>query len=77
MKILVVEDEKDLNYLITKILKQENYNVDSCHDGDTALLFLEMNEYDLVILDIMLPKKMAMRYYQKSKQMNIILKFYF
>lgn len=56
MKILVVEDEKDLNDIIVKKLKIEGYTVDSCYDGVTAIEYMEATEYDTVVLDIMLPK---------------------
>ena len=56
MKILVVEDERDLNRIITKHLKKNNYSVDSCFDGQEALDFISYSEYDLIITDIMMPK---------------------
>ena len=56
MKILVVEDEKDLNRVITKHLKKNNYSVDSCFDGEEALDYISHGEYDLIITDIMMPK---------------------
>ena len=56
MKILVVEDEKDLNNIITKHLKKNNFSVDSVYDGEEALEYLDYGNYDLIILDIMLPK---------------------
>lgn len=56
MRILVVEDEQDMNRLITKKLESDNYCVDSCFDGATALDYIRMAEYDGVILDVMLPK---------------------
>ena len=55
MKILVVEDERDLNRIITKHLKKNNYSVDSCFDGEEALDFVSYSEYDLIITDIMMP----------------------
>ena len=55
MKILVVEDERDLNRIITKHLKKNNYSVDSCFDGQEALNFISYSEYDLIITDIMMP----------------------
>lgn len=55
MKILVVEDERDLNRIITKHLKKNNYSVDSCFDGQEALDFINYSEYDLIITDIMMP----------------------
>ena len=56
MRLLVVEDEKKLNDLITKKLEKEYYGVDSCFDGEEAVRYVEGTEYDAIILDIMLPK---------------------
>ena len=56
MRVLVVEDEKKLNELITKKLEKEYYGVDSCFDGEEAVRYVEGTEYDVIILDIMLPK---------------------
>ena len=56
MRILVVEDEKDLNNIITKHLKKNNFSVDSVFNGEEALEYLEYGAYDLIVLDIMLPK---------------------
>lgn len=57
MRILVVEDEKSLNKLISDMLKKEHYSVDSCLRGDEAEDYLRCAEYDAVLLDIMLPGK--------------------
>ena len=56
MRILVVEDEKDLNNIITKHLKKNNFSVDNVFNGEEALEYLDYGTYDLIILDIMLPK---------------------
>lgn len=56
MKILLAEDEIDLNNVVTRYLKKNGYSVDSVLDGEEALDYLEYSEYDLVILDIMMPK---------------------
>ena len=55
MRILLAEDEKDLNEVIVKTLKKNGYSVDSCLDGREALYYLENTEYDAAILDIMMP----------------------
>lgn len=55
MRMLVVEDEKDLSSIICSKLVKEGYNVDACYDGQAALDFIEMTEYDGVIMDIMIP----------------------
>ena len=57
MRLLVAEDQKDLNDIITKTLVRNHYTVDSCFDGEEALDYLGMAEYDAVILDIMMPKR--------------------
>ena len=56
MKILLVEVEIDLNNVVTKYLKKNGYSIDSIFDGEEALDYLRYGEYDLVILDIMMPK---------------------
>ncbi|PMP63936.1 MAG: DNA-binding response regulator [Sulfurihydrogenibium sp.] len=56
MKILVVEDEKRLGKLIKKGLEEENYLVDLVYDGEEALNYLSTQNYDVVILDLMIPK---------------------
>lgn len=55
MRILVAEDQKDLNRILCKKLTSEGYSVDCCFDGQEALDFLDMAGYDGVILDIMMP----------------------
>ena len=57
MRILVVEDEQDLNLLICKVLTKAGYAVDGCRDGEEAQLHLLGAEYDAVILDVMMPRK--------------------
>ena len=57
MRILIAEDQKDLNRIITKRLSAEGYSVDSCFDVEEALSYIEMAEYDGIILDIMMPKR--------------------
>ena len=56
MRLLIVEDEKDLNRRISKRLEKEGYSIDSCFDGEEALSFMAVGEYDAVIMDIMMPK---------------------
>ena len=55
MKILVVEDEKKVASFLKKGLEQEYYSVDVAFDGKEGLNYIFSNEYDLIILDIMLP----------------------
>ena len=56
MRILVVEDEKHLNRIISEAVEDEGYSVDSCYNGVEALEYLACAEYDVIILDIMMPK---------------------
>lgn len=57
MRILVAEDQKDLNKVLVAKLSKEGYSVDNCFDGEEAMDFLDMATYDAVILDINMPKK--------------------
>ncbi|MDR0898188.1 MAG: response regulator transcription factor [Oscillospiraceae bacterium] len=56
MRILVAEDERDLNDVLVKKLKKEGYAVDACYDGEEALAFLQAAPYDAAVLDIMMPR---------------------
>lgn len=56
MKILYAEDEIQLSVAVAEILKMENYDVDAVYDGQEAWERLQVNHYDAVILDIMMPK---------------------
>ena len=55
MKILLVEDEKDLNQIIAKCLKKDGYSVDCAFCGKEALEFLDVAKYDAIVLDAMMP----------------------
>ncbi|MFH1593273.1 MAG: response regulator transcription factor [Candidatus Omnitrophota bacterium] len=57
MRILLVEDEKRIASFIERGLKEEKYVVDVAGDGEKGLFLAEINSYDLIILDIMLPIK--------------------
>lgn len=56
MRILVVEDEKHLNHIITEVLEDEGYCADSCFNGLDALDYIDSAQYDVIITDIMMPK---------------------
>ena len=56
MKLLLVEDTVQLNKALSTLLKRNSYLVDSAFDGEEALMFLKDYQYDVIILDIMLPK---------------------
>lgn len=57
MKLLLAEDEVELSNALVAILRHNHYTVDAVYDGQTAIDYLLVEEYDGVILDIMMPKK--------------------
>lgn len=57
MRLLLAEDEEELSQALAAVLRHNNYSVDTVFDGQEALDYLEGQEYDGVILDIMMPKK--------------------
>lgn len=76
MRVLVVEDEQDLNRVIVKKLKMEGYSVDSCYDGEAAIDYIDMTTYDAVILDILMPKKNGyevLKYIRQNKKQTPVL----
>jgi len=56
MRILIVEDEKKVAGFIRKGLEEETYAVDVAYDGEEGFHLADMNQYDMIILDLMLPK---------------------
>lgn len=75
-KILVVDDEKAIVKGIRFSLEQEGYLIDSAFDGDEALAYVKENQYDLIILDVMLPKKDGLevcRYIRSFSTVPIIM----
>jgi heavy metal response regulator len=71
MTILVVEDEVKITRFIKKGLEMEHYTVEVAYDGETALELAEINNYDLVILDIMLPKMDGVEVCKKLREKKI------
>ena len=56
MRILIAEDERNLNRILTEALTDEGYSVDPCFDGQEAWDALACAEYDVLVLDIMMPR---------------------
>ena len=71
MRVLVVEDARDMNRLIEKILKKVGYSVDCCFDGEEALAYLAAAEYDAILLDVMLPKLDGYSVIKKLRANNV------
>ena len=72
MKLLLVEDSLQLNKALTTVLKRNSFVVDSAFDGEEALLFIDQYKYDIIILDIMLPKVNGLEVLKiaRSKKIN-------
>ena len=77
MRILIAEDEKTLNATLKKRLEEQSYSVDACLDGQEALDYLDSAEYDVVLLDIMMPKKSGLEVLRalrkKGRQTPVLL----
>ncbi|MFQ5464761.1 MAG: response regulator [Thermodesulfobacteriota bacterium] len=71
MRILIVEDEKKVAAFVKRGLEQESYAVDVCHDGIEGQHYAEVNEYDCIILDIMLPGKSGLELLQDIKAQGV------
>ena len=68
MKLLLAEDERELSRALVRILEHNQYTVDPVYDGEEALAWLEMGEYDGVILDVMMPKKDGIQVLQAMRR---------
>lgn len=76
MRILLAEDERDLNNIIAQKLSSDGYSLDSCFDGQEAIDILSYTDYDAVILDIMMPKAdgyEVLRYLRESGKTTPVL----
>ena len=71
MRILIAEDEKDLNRILVSRLEAEHYSVDACFNGQEALEYLESAEYDAAVLDIMMPVMDGLSVLRKLRSKNI------
>jgi len=72
MKILVVEDDIKIAAFIKKGLQEESYSVDVTHNGDEAIYLAQVNSYDIILLDIMLPGSNGMDVCKVLREKNII-----
>lgn len=70
--ILLVEDDREINSLVTNQLERENFRVLSVFDGEEALAVFEKEEVDLVLLDLMLPKLNGMEFLKRIRETSLI-----
>lgn len=68
MRLLLAEDERDLSRALITILERSNYSVDAVYDGEEALEYIGSNNYDGLILDIMMPKTDGLTVLKKLRQ---------
>ncbi len=73
MRLLLAEDEKALSKALVAILERNNYSVDAVYDGQCALDYLEMDHYDAVILDIMMPKVDGLTVLKKVRERGSLI----
>lgn len=73
MRILLVEDEPDVARLLAKGLRERSYAVDVAADGEVALYQAQINEYDLLILDVMLPRKGGLEVCRELRAAGVIV----
>lgn len=71
MRLLIAEDEKNLNKILAQHLKDSGYTVDACFDGEEALNYISMTDYDAVILDIMMPKMDGLEVLKEIRGQNM------
>lgn len=67
-KLLVAEDEEILRMLIVDTLEDDDYEIDEAEDGAEALSYIEANEYDLVLLDYMMPEMTGLEVIKKVRE---------
>lgn len=72
MRILIAEDDQRVAGFLKKGLNEEQYAVDVCYNGEEALFQAQVNEYDLVILDVMLPKMNGFAVCRQIRQEGIL-----
>ena len=72
MRVLIVEDEKKISDFIKRGLREEGYSVDSAYDGEEGHFLATTGEYDLIVLDIMLPRIDGISLCRKLREEKVI-----
>ena len=73
MRILLAEDERELSRALVAILEHAGYTVDAALDGEEALYNLDINDYDIAILDIMMPKVDGLAVLKTIREKGLVL----
>ena len=68
MRVLLIEDEKELARALAKMLTKDDYDVDCVHDGADGLNFASSGMYDLILLDVIMPKMNGFVTFQRMKE---------
>ena len=71
MRVLIVEDEKRLAQALGQIMEEQRYNVDMVYDGQDGLDYGLSGQYDVIVLDVMLPKMDGFSVVKKLRENNI------
>ena len=71
MQVLIVEDDIRLAQALGQILEENHYQVDLVHDGDQGLAYAESGGYDVIILDVMLPRKSGLEVVAELRRANV------
>ena len=69
-KILIIEDDKNIQRLLGLELRHKNYSVDSAYDGEQGIEIFSKNSYDVILLDLMLPKKSGKEVCQELRKLG-------
>jgi two-component system OmpR family response regulator len=76
MRILIVEDETDLRTALARSLRDEGYAVDAADNGEDGLFNAESNDYDAIVLDVMMPRMdgwQVLKHLRKSKRTPVLM----
>ena len=76
MRLLLAEDEKELSNALVAILKHNHYSVDPVYNGLDALAYLQAENYDGAVLDIMMPNMDGITVLKKVREQGIRSRFY-